>query len=314
MPLVQGSSRNAISENIRRLTAEGGRPHDQIVAIALNTARRAAQQHRAFGGGNFPSPTYAERELDRQQYRPFSGGLINSSVPGRTDKHNIDVPSGSYVLPADVVSGLGEGNTMAGAAVVQRMLASGPYGVPLARGKGEGMPIPRPPPPDIEPPDAPVHLAYGGSPGGFAAPPPHPGMAQPVGIQPHAGFSPFSGTPGAARPGIQPMPAHQRIGATPTAMAPPSEIAVGGSVFPADHDGPAMVQTFAMGGAEDHTKGWVPIVAAGGEIVIPPSVVKNHRLLGRGNLRRGHDALDSFVKLARERNIKELKHLPGPAK
>src|ERR1700677_5287266 len=43
-------------------------------------------------------------------------GPIHSMVAGRTDHLPMHVPSGSYVLPADIVSGAGEGNTMAGVA------------------------------------------------------------------------------------------------------------------------------------------------------------------------------------------------------
>ena len=39
MPLVKGSSKKAISENIRR-ERHAGRPAKQAIAIAMNTARR----------------------------------------------------------------------------------------------------------------------------------------------------------------------------------------------------------------------------------------------------------------------------------
>lgn len=48
------------------------------------------------------------------------GGLL-SPVPGRTDKLEISVPTNSYVLPADIVSALGEGNTLAGTQVLDDM-------------------------------------------------------------------------------------------------------------------------------------------------------------------------------------------------
>lgn len=41
-------------------------------------------------------------------------GPLVSTVPGRTDLHFTHVPSGAYVIPADVVSGRGQGNTLAG--------------------------------------------------------------------------------------------------------------------------------------------------------------------------------------------------------
>ena len=41
-------------------------------------------------------------------------GLVHGLSSGRADKISMKVPKGGYVLPADVVSGLGQGNTMAG--------------------------------------------------------------------------------------------------------------------------------------------------------------------------------------------------------
>lgn len=62
----------------------------------------------------------------------------------------------------------------------------------------------------------------------------------------------------------------------------------------------------AAGGATDG----VPIVAAGGEYVIPPEDVVG---IG-GTLDDGHKVLDHFVKKMRKNTIKTLKNLPGPAK
>ena len=63
----------------------------------------------------------------------------------------------------------------------------------------------------------------------------------------------------------------------------------------------------ASGGA---TNG-VPIVAAGGEYVIPPEDVVQ---IGGGDLDHGHKILDSFVKKMRQKTIKTLQNLPGPKK
>lgn len=46
-------------------------------------------------------------------------GPIPSDVCGRTDHLPVNVPSGAYVLTADIVSGLGEGNTIAGFKTIQ---------------------------------------------------------------------------------------------------------------------------------------------------------------------------------------------------
>lgn len=57
-------------------------------------------------------------------------GPLLSDVPGRTDHHAIDVPEGAFVIPADIVSGLGEGNTLAGTKILQNM-----FPPPLRAGK-----------------------------------------------------------------------------------------------------------------------------------------------------------------------------------
>lgn len=51
----------------------------------------------------------------------FPGGLLHSDVPGRTDRLPLAVPPESYVIPADVVSALGQGNTMSGARILGEM-------------------------------------------------------------------------------------------------------------------------------------------------------------------------------------------------
>jgi hypothetical protein len=74
-----------------------------------------------------------------------TGPVIGSSL-GRGDSKSITVPGGSYVLPAKFVSGLGQGNTMAGHAILNSMFSGGPYGTSLSRPSrgGIGGP-PRPP-------------------------------------------------------------------------------------------------------------------------------------------------------------------------
>lgn len=66
-------------------------------------------------------------------------GPINSAVGGRTDHHAIDVPAESFVIPADVVSSLGQGNTANGMAVLTQMFGKeeGGEGVPIMAAGGE---------------------------------------------------------------------------------------------------------------------------------------------------------------------------------
>jgi hypothetical protein len=54
-------------------------------------------------------------------------GPIHSPVAGRTDHLPMHVASGSYVIPADIISAMGEGNTMAGFKQMRRMFTGAPY-------------------------------------------------------------------------------------------------------------------------------------------------------------------------------------------
>ena len=54
-------------------------------------------------------------------------GPIHSHVAGRTDHLNMHVTSGSYVVPADIISAMGEGNTMAGFRNARMSLSGAPY-------------------------------------------------------------------------------------------------------------------------------------------------------------------------------------------
>jgi hypothetical protein len=71
-------------------------------------------------------------------------GPIHSPVAGRTDHLPMHVPSGSYVIPADIISAMGEGNTMAGFKHMRRMFAPAKPGsvpsdgqVPIVAAGGE---------------------------------------------------------------------------------------------------------------------------------------------------------------------------------
>jgi hypothetical protein len=184
MPLKKGSSKAVVSSNIRELM-KSDHPQKQAIAIALSESRKK----RATGGPMTKSVT-----------APKMGGIkahvgpIHSSVAGRTDHLPMHVPSGSYVIPADIISAMGEGNTMAGFKIMND-----------------------------------ITKMYGGLP-----------------------------------------------------------------------------KAFAEGGmAGDH----VPIVAAGGEYVIPPEVVTN---VGGGDMNVGHTELDDFVLKMRAKTVKTLKGLAPP--
>src|SRR5262249_6787031 len=90
--------------------------------------------------GGPPMPWFARNEARSMMHT----GPIPSIVPGRTDRHGMKVPSGSYVLPADHVSSLGQGNTQAGYAILNKMFHSGPYGAGAPK-MGRGIGLPKPP-------------------------------------------------------------------------------------------------------------------------------------------------------------------------
>jgi len=155
MPLAHGKSQKTISKNISEMT-RAGHPHDQAVAAALNMARSG----KAEGGPNQFTETrtgpldYRKPDINIPQIEyPMHAelthkGPIHSPVAGRTDHLPTKLDSGSYVIPADIISSMGEGNTMAGFKIARRMFSGKPYsqqkqpysleGMPYAQGKPYG--------------------------------------------------------------------------------------------------------------------------------------------------------------------------------
>jgi len=117
MPLSHGKSQQTISHNISEMV-NAGHPQMQAVAAALNTARHS----KAVGGlnqttGNIPYMG------NTQPMHKMHEGPIHSPVAGRTDHLPMNVKSGSYVIPADIISAMGEGNTMPGFKIAKRMFS-----------------------------------------------------------------------------------------------------------------------------------------------------------------------------------------------
>ena len=112
MPLNPKAS---VGHNIAEMM-HAGHPQDQAVAAALNVARKAKA-----GGGELRQVRHVEKTPMIHE------GPIHSPVAGRTDHLPMNVKSGSYVIPADIISAMGEGNTMAGFKIARRMFSSSPY-------------------------------------------------------------------------------------------------------------------------------------------------------------------------------------------
>lgn len=354
MPLKHGSSQETISSNISEMI-NAGHPRDQAIAAALSTAREGRKR-----GGKVKTHS----------------GPIHSSVAGRTDHLPMHVASGSYVIPADIISAMGEGNSMAGFKVAKNIFsAPGPYGQPTgslpygASGLPYGVPSPKKAAggkATSAPPARPANLGStsGGGGGGkytglkdmldgggagrsgakFEGGP-FSNALNSLGVKPlGGGYTSFSdrfdgGGPGASGSefeggmfsgilntlGVKPR-GYNDMSTSPRPEANPYTPAYTPSVAPAnapmmshaariepiepfitDGTARAPMQPFARGGATDA----VPIVAAGGEYVIPPEDVMH---IGGGDLDHGHKILDAFVKKMREKTIKTLQGLPGPKK
>jgi hypothetical protein len=74
---------------------------------------------------------------------------------------------------------------------------------------------------------------------------------------------------------------------------------------------PIMGPTAARGGRTEREGQPTPILAAGGEMIIPPEIV---RAWGGGNLKRGHDVLDHWVVAKRKKIAHEMLKLAPPKK
>lgn len=118
----------------------GDAPDDSPTMLAKGgRARRAA-------GGGFHIPHHKAPGINIPKTTKMHVGPIHSAVAGRTDHLPMTVGSGSYVLPSDVVSSHGEGNTIAGFKVMRRTFGGNPYGGGSSPYGGSGGPYGSPAP------------------------------------------------------------------------------------------------------------------------------------------------------------------------
>lgn len=208
-------------------------------------------------------------------------GIIHMAVGGRTDHLPMNVYANSYVIPADVVSGLGEGNTLAGGKVIDHMFS----GDSLRKMVNKTV-------------KSPLKRALGGD-----------------------ATSDYDAFRKAALPGIT-MPKNIDFpgidlsgGMFGSKMTPIHGSSTNFGPTPYQYrwtpDQKSQVKAAHGGMINDRQMHPVEIIAAGGEYVIPPEVV---RALGHGDAESGHKWLDNFVKSTRAHTIKTMQNLPGPKK
>lgn len=131
MPIKGQSPKEVVHTEMgkfKRGTLHSGSKHGPLVksrkqAIAISLSESGQSNKKADGGAALQI-AYAARRERAEGGQVFEGPII-SSVPGRTDKHNVDVGSGSYVLPSETISHLGENNTLAGLEKIKQLGAHG---------------------------------------------------------------------------------------------------------------------------------------------------------------------------------------------
>jgi len=113
------------------------RPMDTQVDKAIFNKDKPADPMNPSENMEIPGAGYARGGFSKLGPKPpatpkLFHGPIHSPVAGRTDHLPMHVASGSYVIPADIISSMGEGNTMAGfrsaKKIFSRPRASMPYG------------------------------------------------------------------------------------------------------------------------------------------------------------------------------------------
>lgn len=306
------------------------------IGKALGGATSIARQHRE-DGGNTNSTTHGPGIETQKVKNSFFHGPIHSHVAGRTDHLPLTVESGSYVLPADIVSAGGEGSTIAGFKVLRRTFGGTPYGQGAhpygQKGGPYGEPLPR---------------ASGGRTKAagilFLSPEKEVLLMRRAGKDHHGEYALPAGhiekgetAEKAARRETQEEAGYDHDGGLSPFMHS-SKDGVDFTTFVAhsekfkpklndEHDDAIWVKPseaeklplhpgvrsaidkLRTGKAHGGSSSGVPIVAAGGEWVIPPHHVAQ---VGNGDLDMGHRVLDEFVKQVRKELIGTLQKLPGP--
>lgn len=121
--------------------------HNPHMARALAVSQRAAFGYGGTPGMVNPGPDYTTDLSDPTNFgsgqtmaaggaappaeapqgdSAIFRGPVNAPIAGRTDHLPVQVASGSYVLTADNISALGEGNTATGFKIIEKVFPQGP--------------------------------------------------------------------------------------------------------------------------------------------------------------------------------------------
>ncbi|HEX3587804.1 MAG TPA: hypothetical protein VH024_17525 [Candidatus Angelobacter sp.] len=102
---------------------------------------------RAVGGMTPAMPWWTKSEARGEEHVP--AGLIHGITGGRADKVAMNLAPNSHVIPSDVVSGWGQGNTASGAANLEHAFHTGPFGVSMPKPPSRGPSFRAPPAPRL---------------------------------------------------------------------------------------------------------------------------------------------------------------------
>jgi len=274
-------------ERLRNLIL-GKKPQD--VKVWNGDPNMGMSGHYA-GGGNAPPPM-----------RPMSMSgppglhLIQSATPGRTDRIRMHAKPGSFIIPADVMSGMGQGNTTAGAKMFGELIAAGPYGAKLkAMGHGRLPAMGGMKPPGMKMPSAPNMR--------FPAMHAQPRMAAPA---PVAGLGNLSAASGQRSSTGRSMKQERFL----HSMADGGVLGMGsGASFITDHPFLAWQQDQPQ--QQQQQQDWTPIVVAGGEGVVDPDVVRE---MGGGDIDAGKKIWHEAMASLRKQFARHTLSLPEPIK
>jgi hypothetical protein len=134
----------------------GGSPQGKLIQQLLARKRMMPNEQyqqtpeRASGGLTPQGSPYWSRAQQRSENSGLGAtGYLHGPTSGRADEILTTAPAGSHVIPADVMSGMGEGNSLAGANVMAQMLKTGPGGMQMPQSRGRNL-MPSPPRPPAQ--------------------------------------------------------------------------------------------------------------------------------------------------------------------